>query len=389
MLRLSLNVSGVRLSRFSLKAVVCLAMACGCGRLEAAEGTPRIVIDGEFADWDGVPPHSDPVGGPGVLHDGIPDTHDTDHSGPVDVPEFVDHPDIDLVEYRFTHDEGNLYAYFRATGQIGHTISTATQRGRYYVIVTLDVDHNDQTGYALHEGGYYPTSVGYDMNMEVEFYDGSFNTGHYLNHGARDSIELEAALEDQKQGVVRVQPGSYDYYSQWVWFDDPVSGDVRLPSPDDFASITFVADKGPVYQGIVEMALSPDGHEGEMCAPFRGFMRDESGHPIIDLGMTIDVSFSLEASGELAPGRSWASDTGNPIVGYELSPVFQPKLEISPGSSQNRLVVSWDNAPSGASLQHASDLVDADWRVVPGSGQTNRVTVTVQEGAEFFRLVAP
>jgi hypothetical protein len=47
----------------------------------------------------------------------------------------------------------------------------------------------------------------------------------------------------------------------------------------------------------------------------------ERGNPIIELGKTIDVSFSLEASGELHPagGRSrWASDTANPIVGYRL-----------------------------------------------------------------------
>jgi hypothetical protein len=36
------------------------------------------------------------------------------------------------------------------------------------------------------------------------------------------------------------------------------------------------------------------------------------------LGKTIDVSFSLEASGELAPGDDWASDTADPIVGYYL-----------------------------------------------------------------------
>jgi hypothetical protein len=40
------------------------------------------------------------------------------------------------------------------------------------------------------------------------------------------------------------------------------------------------------------------------------------------LGKTIDVSFSLEASGELfaPPGSNgaWASDTATPIVGYTL-----------------------------------------------------------------------
>src|SRR5215207_2902488 len=150
-----------------------------------AEHTRTITIDGNFSDWATVRSHFDPIGGPASLHNGIPDTHDTDHSLSNDVPNYVNHPDIDLVEFKFAHDRTNLYAYFRATGEIGRTANSVSQKGRYYVIITLDVDNADSTGYPIHEGGYYPTSTGYDMNMEVEFYAGAFNTGHYLNHGAR------------------------------------------------------------------------------------------------------------------------------------------------------------------------------------------------------------
>jgi hypothetical protein len=142
----------------------------------------HITIDGDFSDWAAVPSYYDPVSGPGVLDHGIPDTHDTDHTGPNDIPVYVDHPDVDLVEYKFTHDETNLYAYFRATGHIG--LTSTNPAGRYYVIVTIDVDNNVETGYALNEGGYYPTSAGYDMNMEFEFYAGHPNKGNYLNHGS-------------------------------------------------------------------------------------------------------------------------------------------------------------------------------------------------------------
>ncbi|MCX7425921.1 MAG: PEP-CTERM sorting domain-containing protein [Planctomycetia bacterium] len=307
-----------------------------------------ITIDGVFTDWAAVPSYFDPVSGPGVLDDGVPDTHDTDHKLPGDVPTYVNHPDIDLVEYKFTHDANNVYAYFRATGEIGNTISNATQHGRYYVIVTIDVDNDDATGYQLCEGGYYPTSNGYDMNMEVEYFDGAFNTGHYLNHGAMDETERDAAEEDQKNGTVRVLPGTYDYYSQWVWFDND-HGDWQLPSPDENASITFVADKGPVYQGIIEIALSPDGREAEMVAPFRGFMRDEADNPIMALGKTIDISFSLEASGELAPGHQWASDTAAPIVGYFLSPI--------PGDANLDQVVDDTDA----------SILGANWQVQSGA----------------------
>ena len=346
----------------------------------------NIRIDGDFSDWADVLAHRDPSSGPGVLHDGIPDTHDTDHGEPGDVPAYVSHPDIDLVEFKFTHDQTNVYTYFRASGVIGRTATSATRGGRYYVIVTIDVDNNLSTGYAVHEGGYYPTSGGYDMNMEVEFYNGTFNTGHYLNHGARNEAEYNAAVRDQTNGIVRVVPGSYGYYSQWVWFDSPSTGTYRLPAPDNSASITFVADRGPIYQGIIQIALSPDGHQAEMVAPFRGFMRDPSGQPIMALGKTINISFSLEASGELAPDLDWASDTGDPIVGYYLSPLPEPRLQIARSLTNSELFLSWNEGAVGMLLEHASSPNAANWQPVPGSQSTNRVVWTPGPGSDFFRL---
>jgi hypothetical protein len=65
-----------------------------------------------------------------------------------------------------------------------------------------------------------------------------------------------------------------------------------------------------------------------MMAPFIGFMSypgelpGERGDLIMQLGRTIDISFSLEASGELTTppwdNGEWASDTAEPIVGYFL-----------------------------------------------------------------------
>ncbi len=274
-----------------------------------AEPMYPIVIDGLFGDWADVPSYTDPVD----------DTHDTDHDGPFDVPAHVQHEDVDLVEFKFTHDEENLYAYFRATGVIGRTQhESAGTPGRYYVIVTIDVDSDDATGYWLHEGGYYPTSAGYDMNMEVEYYNGAFNTGHYLNHGCLDEAEFLAAQADQANGIVDVRPGTYDWYTQWVWWDTPQGNPGEIILPDGSSTIIWVQDRGPVYQGILEIALSPDGRQAEVMAPFRGFMKYPDGSPIIALGRTIDVSFSLEASGELAIGGEWASDTAEPILGYYL-----------------------------------------------------------------------
>ena len=232
----------------------------------------------------------------------------------------MDHEDVDLLEFKFTHDEDNFYGYFRSRGVIGRTQTAgAGTAGRFYVIITVDMDNNDATGYPLHEGGYFPTTPGYDMNMEVEYFDGTFNTGHFLLHGCLDATTFTASQVEQSQGFVTLVPGNYDCYTQWVWYDTPpgYASEIIIPTGE---AIYWVADKGPIYpDSIVEIFLSADGHEAEMKAPFRGFMKDgPGGNPIIELGDTIDVSFSLEASGELAVGAEWASDTADPIVGYVL-----------------------------------------------------------------------
>jgi hypothetical protein len=273
-----------------------------------------ITIDGNMNDWESLPSYTDPAD----------DQHDTDHDQENDVPAPVDHPDVDLLEFKFTHDNDNLYAWFRARGQLARTANFEQdgRRGRSYTIVTIDVDQDDVTGYPLHEGGYFPTTPGYDVNMEVEHYDGTFNTGHYLLHGCLDDASFAASQEEQAQGLVSIVPGNYDCYTQWVWYDDPPGFDplthgnaVILPGGE---AIYWVVDRGPAYpDSIVEFALSADGHSGEMKAPLRGFMRSSAdGMPIIAIGKVLDLSFSLEGSGEFSPDDMWASDTADPINGY-------------------------------------------------------------------------
>ncbi len=300
--------------------------------LHEASAAPihHITVDGQFNDWAGVPSYSDPAAG--ELHNGIPDVHDTDHDMIADVPDARNHPDVDILEYKFTHDENNLYAYFRAIGLIGATQTAAAGKaGRYYVIVTIDVDDNLDTGYWLHEGGYFPTSDGYDMNMEAEFYDGQLNTAHYLSHDALNETELNQDFMDLTAGEYvsgndgpytpgSVQPasGNYDEYTQWVYHDND--------------TLTLVEDKGPVVPGIMSVALSPDGHEIEMAAPYKGFLVNALGNPNMALGSILNVSFSLEASGELSPDGEWASDTADPIIGYVLAvpePSTAALLEIA------------------------------------------------------------
>jgi hypothetical protein len=293
------------------------------------EPIQHITIDGSFADWNVVPSHAE------FLNDENEDYHDAPPPPFSEPPQYPDHADVDILEYKFTHDENNLYAYFRARGVIGRTQNQSQgngQAGRYYVIVTIDVDNNDTTGYELGDGGYwiypnFPNSYGYDMNFELEFYNGSWNTGHYLSH---DSLTQAAENQDvytltsgqwngnfesgpYTPGIVQPAPGNYDNYTQWVY------------QAND--TLTLVKDKGPIVPGIVSMALSSDGHEIEVCAPFKGFLKNASGQPNMALGKTIDIALSLEHSGELVARTTdpdypvdWASDTAAPITGYSLVP---------------------------------------------------------------------
>jgi hypothetical protein len=270
-----------------------------------------ITIDGNFEDWTNVPV---------AVKDSAINVHDTDGYPENGQPsEFFEYSDVDLLEVKFTNDDNTLYGYMKATGIIGRTSSEAdghSKKGRYYFIFTIDVDDNQVTGYPLREGGYWPDSKGYDMNMEVEFYNGAYNTGHYLNHEYISEADYDANWEnDLAAGIVRLAPGTYDWYSQWVMFPD--------------SSYVVVEDKGPVYQGIITIAISEDGHEAEIAAPFWGFLKTPEGQNIIELNQDIIVSASLEASGELSeeaarlghvPGSKsvWGSNTAEPFL-YHIS----------------------------------------------------------------------
>ena len=145
-------------------AGIALALAILLAIAHSAEPPTKITIDGKFDDWAALPKHADPAN----------DEHDTDHKERSETPEHVEHADVDILETKFTHDADNLYAYFKARGTIGRTQAAGPGKpaGRYYAIVTIDVDQDERTGYWLHEGGFYPTSGGYDVNCEIEWYSG-------------------------------------------------------------------------------------------------------------------------------------------------------------------------------------------------------------------------
>ena len=164
--------------------------------------------------------------------------------------------------------------------------------------------------------------------MEIEFYNGQFNHGSYLNHGANDSASLQAAKEGNINGVTIIKQGNYTFYTEYDYWGKGtapttseqlrcVDGPYILPTMNEF--ICFNPDKAPgPFFGAITYAKSAQGDEIEYAAPFVGFMKDVKGNPIMALGKTIDVSISLESSPDYSTPKEWVTDTAPPINGYYL-----------------------------------------------------------------------
>ena len=171
-------------------------------------------------------------------------------------------------------------------------------------------------------------------------------------------IEVSTNPGPHPVGFVQPDSGTYDNYTQWVYHEND--------------TLTLVEDKGPVVTGIMSLALSPDGHEMEMAAPFKGFLNNAAGEPNVRLGNIIDVSFSLEASGELAspPGFNgqWASDTADTIFGYKLETLVSDiSMDGYVNSADSSIMFSnWaetDLLPSSGNLNN-DEIVNAVERSV-------------------------
>jgi len=57
--------------------------------------------------------------------------------------------------------------------------------------------------------------------------------------------------------------------------------------------------------------------------------------------------------------------------------------------SGNALVLEWNEPGKGMRLQRATRLTNPDWVEMLGSENTNRVTLPLWSGNEFFRLMKP
>ncbi len=310
----------------------------------------NIIIDGNFDDWLNVRSYSDPKDNkdgtvyhispwfPSLL---VPDCHDTNTNDPSNIPKHIYNPNVDIVEYKIAHDDTSLYIYYRVAddGIIGKTSVGSggfdnnnplkPSAGRYYVITTVDIDMNVTTGYWLHGGGYHPTAPGFDGNFEIEFYNGTYNQDYYLDHAANNVNETNYLKEENIQNKFIFLPAVYDYYTEYIyWKHEPtqdeinrcLDGPYKLPYPYDENYICFTKDLAPgPFNGMITYARSQKGNELEIRAPFQGFLLNKNtGLSTLQLGMTINISLSLETSSEYSLPQEWCSDTATTIQ-YTLS----------------------------------------------------------------------
>ncbi|CAF3788425.1 unnamed protein product [Rotaria sp. Silwood1] len=310
----------------------------------------NIVVDGNFDDWLDVRSYTDPVDNiDGTVYQEspwfpslkIPDCHDTDSRKQTDIPKHIYNPNVNIVEFKIAHDNSSLYVYYRVVddGVIGKTSigpglfnesdPSKPSAGRFYIITTVNIDMNDTTGYWLHEGGYYPTAPGFDGNFEIEFYNGTFNQNYCLDHAANTTNENNYTREENIQNRFSFRRAYYDYYTEYVyWREKPtpdetkrcLDGPYELPAPYDNHYVCFSQDRAPgPFNGIITYARSAKGNELEMRAPFQGFLLNkDTGLPTLQLGMTVNISLSLETTEEYSIPQDWASDT-TATIQYTLS----------------------------------------------------------------------
>jgi len=218
-----------------------------------------IVIDGNFSDWASLASMPDPSGDP--------DNRDDRYNPILN----IDQPDVDILEWKFTDQNGYLLVYARVAGQIGRTVP-GDWGDRYYFMVHLDVDNNLKTGFETYipfptpeeedyTDWYYPSNLGSDYSFEFEFRSGEF----------------------QRTFITYWGPGN-DTLGRW-----PYKGMVEFRT------------------NVPEMAWK--GGEVEMRSPFSAF------GPHVHRGTIMDVAISTESSSRVW-GVGWCQDSTDMINNY-------------------------------------------------------------------------
>ncbi len=129
----------------------------------------KIILDGDFSDWDSIPALPDPAWDPDARHPQDPVSY-------ADIPD----PDVDIRQWKFTNDDKYLYVYVEVAPEGIMMIGAPDAKDAYFLMVHLDVDNNMNTGfhtfdpslppqYAQYTDWYCPANIGSDYAFEVGY----------------------------------------------------------------------------------------------------------------------------------------------------------------------------------------------------------------------------
>jgi hypothetical protein len=218
-------------------------------------------------------------------------------------------PDVDLLEFKVSHDNENIYLYARVAGQVGRSHPNG---GRNYFYAYMDVDQNAGTGFlpSRDDECYYGVDIGDDCEVQFEFVENTFRKTFYgfCGLGGDDDVLK------QKVTIGKSQYGRFDesgrerehYKSEYIYRggETEITEDLKLGTSDS-----------------IQLAVSPDGGEVEIVTSFGGFLKDPQGRPTIAIGQTIDLAAGMECDSKAYIGKSkWAADSTRAIRGYKLDP---------------------------------------------------------------------
>ena len=124
--------------------------------------------------------------------------------------------------------------------------------------------------------------------------------------------------------------------------------------------------------------------------PAVGDFRLRPDSPCIDAGTNVTELLATDILGLPRPLDGNLDGVARFDMGaYEYDPRADHPFITRAEATTEGLVLEWNEAGKGMKLQRATDLTQPDWQDLLGSEKTNRVTLPVWEGHEFFRLVRP
>ena len=218
-------------------------------------------------------------------------------------------PDVDILEFKVSHDDQHIYLYARVAGQVGRSHPDG---GRGYFYAYMDVDQNPGTGFlpTRDDECYFGVDIGDDCEVQFEFVNNAFRKTFYgfCGLGGDDNV-LKQQLTIGKSQYGRFDENGVEranYKSEYTYRNGitEITEDLKLGTSD-----------------TIRLAVSPDGHEVEVASAFTGFLKDSKGRPIVKLGQTIDIAAGMECDSKAYPGKTnWAADNTIAIRGYQLSP---------------------------------------------------------------------